>query len=79
MSLSLDLGSKPDGLVALMPDNKTVCVGGLEITTADFFQLAIYVLTNTDLHANDPRLHFMNQIAKLNQLPGYNPGGVRLG
>lgn len=80
MSLSLDLGTKPDGTVARTDfDGKLVEVGDLEISTEDFCQLAMYVLTNTDLQPNDPRLHFMNQLAKLSVVDGHMPGRKRLG
>lgn len=80
MSLSLDLGTKPHGTVAVTDfDGEYVGVADLQISTADFCQLVIYVLTNTDLQPNDPRLHLMNQIAKLNVIPGHNPGKARLG
>lgn len=81
MSLALDLGTKPEGTVAKTDfDGEFVQVGPhLRITTADFCELALYVLTNTDLAANDPRLHFMNQLAKLNVIDGHNPGRKRLG
>ena len=79
MSLSLDLGTKPSGTIASMMNADKVNIGPLEVSTEDFCQLAMYVLTNTDLVAGDPRLHFMNQLEKLNQVPGHNDGGVRLG
>ena len=80
MSLLLNLGTKPDGTTAKTDfDGKFVEVGDLTITTDDFCQLAMYVLTNTDLQRNDPRLHFMNQLAKLNVIDGHTPGMLRLG
>ena len=60
MSLGLDLGTLPEGTEAKTDfDGKCVDVGGIRITTEDFCQLAMYVLTNTDLQPNDSRLHFM--------------------
>lgn len=79
MSLALELGTLPEGTIASMVEPHRVQVGNIDMTTQDFCQLAMYVLTNTDLVSGDPRLHFMNQLAKLNQVPGYNEGGVRLG
>lgn len=81
MSLSLDLGTRPAGTVARIDCNSQFVEIGkdLEISMDDFCQLAMYVLTNTDLRSADPRLHFMNQLAKLNVIEGYNPGGARLG
>ena len=81
MSLGLDQGTMPAGTVAKTDfDGRFVEVGDLQISTADFCQLAMYVLKNTDLWAeNDPRLHFMNQLAKLNVIDGYMAGRKRLG
>lgn len=80
MSLGLDLGTLPEGTRANTDfDGKYVDVGDIRITTEDFCQLAMYVLTNTDLQPNDPRLHFMMQLAKLNPVVGHNPGRFRLG
>lgn len=80
MSLRLDLGTLPEGTEAKTDfDGRYVDVGPLKITTDDFCQLAMYVLTNTDLYENDPRLHFMNQLAKLNLINGHGPGRKRLG
>jgi hypothetical protein len=52
--------------------------GALAIELEDFCDLALYVLTNTDLKANDPRLAFMRKLAELSVGDGYNPGGKRL-
>ena len=81
MSLGLDLGTLPEGTTARTDfDGEFVEVGDLQISTADVCQLALYVLTNTDLWAeNDPRLHFMNQLAKLNVIDGHMAGRKRLG
>ena len=80
MSLGLDLGTLPEGTEAKTDfDGKFVDVGGIRITTEDFCQLAMYVLTNTDLQPNDSRLHFMNQLAKLNVIDGFMPRRKRLG
>lgn len=79
MSLGLDLGTRPEGTRAvLLPDNH-VAIGNVEISPDDFCQLAMWFLTTSDLRRVDPRLHFMNQLAKLNVIEGHNPGGYRLG
>ena len=80
MSLGLDLGTLPEGTEAKTDlDGKFVDVGGIRITTEDFCQLAMYVLTNTDLQPHDSRIHFMLQIAKLNVIDGWMAGKKRLG
>ena len=80
MSLGLDLGTIPEGTVAKTDfDGKFVDVGDIRITTDDFCLLAMYVMTNTDLQPNDSRLHFMNQLAKLNVIDGHMTGRKRLG
>lgn len=79
MSLSLDLGTRPEGTVASMPTAARVQVGSIDMSTEDFCQLAMYVLTNTNLVPSDPRLHFMRQLAKLCQVTGHGGQGVRLG
>ncbi len=79
MSLELSMGTKPEGVTAMTRGAKGVRVGTLEISMEDFCQLAVYVLTSSDLEHGDPRIHFMLQLAKLNTVPGHNPGGYRLG
>ena len=80
MSLGLDQGTIPEGMRAFISaDGQRIEVGNMQISTVDFCQLVIYVLTDTDLKGNDPRFHLMNQIAKLNLTHGHNPGGVRFG
>ncbi len=79
MSLALELGTKPEGTVAHTPNAGTVLVGDITMTTDDFCQLAIYVMTNTNLVHSDPRLHMMQQLAKLNVVNGHGGVGFRLG
>lgn len=81
MSLLLNCGTIPDGLPVKtygLGDNP-VFIGDYEIALRDFLAAAMYVLTNTDLLANDPRVAFVTEIRGLAVIPGYNPGGVRLG
>ncbi len=52
--------------------------GKLAIDLEDFCEMALYVLTNTDLMHDDPRLVLMRRLAELNVVPGYNDGGKRL-
>lgn len=80
MSRSLDLGTTPEGTIAKTDwDGKYVDVGPLRITMEDFCELAMYVLTNTDLQSGDARFRFISQLAKLNVIDGYSPGRKRLG
>ena len=51
----------------------------IEISLEDFCCLVNYVLTNTDLHKDDPRIPLVEKIKNLQLLPGYNPGGTRFG
>lgn len=50
-----------------------------EIPFLDFLEMVEYVLTNTDLYRNDPRLRFLEMVKKLKPVKGYNPDGKRLG
>ena len=78
MSLQLSF-SKPQVVCTVAPDSGTVFVGDYEISMQDFLHLAEYVLTNTDLTNNDPRLEFVKKVGvKLKIVPGYNPGKQRL-
>jgi len=56
-----------------------ITIGGLEVDAEDFCDLVIYFLTNTDLQHHDVRQYLMLRIAELDLIPGYNPGGTRLG
>jgi len=79
MSLSLDLGTKPDGLhVKTWGAGNTVFLGNYEISLVDFLFAAEYVLTNTDLEQNDPRLQFVKCIKAMKKTNGYSVGGKRL-
>lgn len=49
-----------------------VLLGDYEIDAKDFLEAAFYVLTNTDLRRNDPRLKFVKEIKRLDVLGGYN-------
>lgn len=43
-----------------------------QITMDDFMTACWYVLTNTDLQSNDPRLAFIEKVKKLAVSEGYN-------
>ena len=82
MTLILDRGTQPDGLevktfgFGLM--RNTVRLGDYEISLEDFLVAAEYVLTNTDLEPNDPRLQFVKCVQSTQETDGYNPGRKRL-
>jgi hypothetical protein len=40
----------------------------------DFFDAVYYVLTNTDLYKNDPRLKFIGRVKKMKKVKGYTEG-----
>ncbi len=78
MSLTLNRGTEPEVVAKTDFYGKSVDVGPITISTEDFCHLALYVLTNTDLTHNDPRLDFMKSLAALNIVDGHNAGGKRL-
>ena len=81
MSLVLNQGTKPEGLEIKtwgMPELPDVQLGDYEISMEDFLECAFYVLTNTDLQPNDPRLVFVERVKKMTQLDGYMSGRKRL-
>lgn len=49
-----------------------VLLGEYEIDIKDFLEAAFYVLTNTDLCRNDPRLKFAEEVKGLDIIDGYN-------
>ncbi|MDP2629674.1 MAG: hypothetical protein Q8P45_03180 [Candidatus Harrisonbacteria bacterium] len=83
MSLILDMGTQPAGLAIKTfgiggSMGKTVYLGDYQISLEDFLGAAKYVLTNTDLEPNDPRLQFVKCVQAIEQTDGYNPGRKRL-
>lgn len=51
----------------------------IEIGFRDFVAMAHYVLTNTDLEVNDPRLAFVEAVKRMGVSVGFNgPPSVRL-
>ena len=82
MSLVLEMGTRPTGLgvktFGLDSMGNTVHLGDYEITIEDFLVAAEYVLTNTDLDPNDPRLQFVKCVQSMKEVGGYNPGRKRL-
>jgi hypothetical protein len=82
MSLELGQGTHPHGLRVKAHGreiNYEVWIGDYEISLEDFLAAAAYVLVNTDLQSeNDPRLKFIDDVAALQQKPGFNAGQTRL-
>lgn len=76
MSLVLDRDTKPEGLSVSFPPwiGAPILLGDYEISLEDFLILAEYVLTNTDLSPDDPRLQFVKCIKSMKEVDGYNPG-----
>ena len=82
MSLFLDLGTKPADLkvktFGFGSMGNTVNLGDYEISLEDFLIAAEYVLTNTDLEPNDPRLQFVKCVQSMKEVDGYNPSKKHL-
>ena len=82
MSLILEMGTQPAGLevktFGFGSMGNTVHLGDYEISLEDFLVAAEYVLTNTDLEPNDPRLQFVKCVQSIKQTDGYSPGRKRL-
>lgn len=75
--MSLELAySKPQGLTAKTFSSDMVLLGDYNITTSDFCQLVMYVLTNTNLEPNDPRYDLVETIKKLKITDGF-PSFIR--
>ena len=53
-------------------------IGNTEVSMRDFCDLVEYVLTNSDLEKNDPRVSLIARIANLNVVEGFNYCGKRL-
>jgi len=73
MSLVLERGTKPAGLriktLGLLLGDP-VWIGDYEISMEDFLFAAHYVLTNTNLRPNDPRLQFVKSVQAMKVVPG---------
>ena len=65
--------------IQVMPHpNGNIVIGQYDMSMKDFCDMAMYVLINTDLEANDPRLEFVEEVKAMREMPGYNPGRRRL-
>jgi hypothetical protein len=58
--------------------SRTIRIGEYKIPLEDFLAAAEYVLTNTDLEPDDPRLQFVQLVQSMKQVDGYDPGRKRL-
>jgi len=76
MSLRLAMGTKPLNLEiktsGLTPT--VVFLGDYEISLEDWIEATMYVLTNTDLEKDDPRLQFLDRVKRLKVVTGFNLG-----
>ena len=55
-----------------------VCISKYKIPIKDFLDIVEYVMTNTDLTHDDPRLQFLKVIESMEKVQGYNPGAKHL-
>jgi hypothetical protein len=81
MSLLLESGTIPHGLSAKTYNDglQVLLLGHYRISFDDFLATALYVLTNTNLEENDPRLKFIELVKKMKVVDGYlaATGGLR--
>lgn len=80
MSLSLDLGTKPVGLLVKTwgfgPDDP-VRIGEYEVSMPDFVEMVKYVLTNTNLQPDDPRFALVAWVKQLRFAAGFSGKSAR--
>lgn len=83
MSLSLDLGTTPEGVEVKASSDGHVKfwspkrTDSIDVSMEDFVETVIYALTNTDLRPGDPRLRLMDRLARMSVVEGYNGPGTR--
>jgi hypothetical protein len=70
--------SEPSGTEIKTLDAQTVYLGPLEISMSDFACAVIYVLTNTNLEENDPRVELVRAVKRLVEVDGFGHSGKRL-
>ncbi len=75
MSIFLDQGTAPAGLEVKTYGilNNLVRIGEYQLSLKDFLRAAEYVLTNTDLEADDLRIRFVERIQSIRKVYGHNP------
>ena len=84
MTLTLDLGTVPEGLPCKSHGHAPIIdglsgrirIGDYELTMEDFLMLVHYVMTNTDLVPNDPRLSALEMLKEAKVVPGWNRHGL---
>ena len=74
MSLMLNTDTKPNNLYTKTYSPKFVTVGDYEIGINDFLCLVEYVLTNTDLVPDDPRIDFVKRMKTAKKVQGWRSG-----
>ncbi len=80
MSLVLSNRTIPKDLeVSTTGLNQIVSIGDYEIPLDEFLDVARYVILNTDLDKDDPRIKFVDLMKKLDKIDGWMPGKQRLG
>ncbi len=77
MSLLLEMGTEPHRLYTNAMDD-WVAIGDYTLSLVDFLALAQYVLSNTNLVPNDPRVAFVDAIRDSMAVPGWGDQGTRL-
>lgn len=75
--MSLELSDTPGAQVTsghcgdlVIVSNETRVATGISLR--DFCEMVKYVMRNTDLKENDPRLKLIDFVSKLEQVEGYN-------
>jgi len=80
LSLSLDLGTDPKGLEVKtygLTSLPHVRIGDYEVSMKDFCYMVEYVMTNTDLEPDDPRIELKKSIGSMHLVAGFNKSGIR--
>jgi hypothetical protein len=82
MSLILNHAT-PSGTRVISTIGGIVAIGPVEMPIEEFCVTAMYVLANTDLEPDDPRLEFVKDVKRLAKIRGFNfqhnPKAQRLG
>jgi hypothetical protein len=80
MSLKLNVDTDPPVVTKSyeVGGQHTIIIGQEDIGLQDFCALAEYVLTNTDIIPNDPRLPLIEKIKGMKLVDGYTQGRQRL-
>ena len=73
MSLTMDCGTHPKGLITAARDG-FVYIGEYEISNQDFCALVEYFMANTDMLPSDPRYSLLAYFGGIKLIPGFNRG-----